>query len=125
MEIKYKIWIEKDGKAAFGGGRHDLFKAVEECGSLHSAAKKLHMSYRAAWGRVKESEKRSNLKLVEMHSRGEGMHMTPEAKQIMKRYADLKKKMDSLMEKYGSTVIINGEKDRKSPDKNSKKKRAL
>lgn len=121
MEIKYKIWIEKNGKAAFGGGRHDLFAAIEESGSLLSAAKKLHMSYRAAWGRVKECEKRLNLKLVEMHSRGEGMHLTTEAKQIMKRYSDLKNKIDALMGKYGSTVVLNGGQEGKPSDKRGKR----
>ena len=30
MEIKYKIWIEKDGKVVFGRGRDDILKAIDE-----------------------------------------------------------------------------------------------
>jgi molybdate transport system regulatory protein len=41
MEIKYKIWLEKDGKVVFGHGREELFQAIDECRSLNAAAKKL------------------------------------------------------------------------------------
>ena len=41
MEIRYKIWLEKDGKVIFGQGREKLFEAIEECHSLNAAAKKL------------------------------------------------------------------------------------
>ena len=56
MEIKYKIWIEKNGKVVFGKGRDNILKAIDEQRSLNAAAKKLEMSYRAAWGRLKASE---------------------------------------------------------------------
>ena len=55
MEIKYKIWIEKDGKVVFGKGRDDILSCIEDTRSLNAAAKKLKMSYRAAWGRLKAS----------------------------------------------------------------------
>lgn len=45
MEIKYKIWIEEDGKVLFGRGRDDILKAVEDRKSLNAAVKKLEMSY--------------------------------------------------------------------------------
>jgi len=65
MEIKYKIWLEKDGKVIFGHGREELLQAVAECHSLNAAAKKLNMSYRAAWGRLRASEDRLGIKLIE------------------------------------------------------------
>ena len=64
MEIKYKIWIEKDGKVVFGRGRDDILKAIDEQRSLNAAAKKLEMSYRAAWGRLKASQERMGMRLV-------------------------------------------------------------
>ena len=41
MEIKYKVWIEKNGKVVFGKGRDDILKAIDEQRSLNAAAKKL------------------------------------------------------------------------------------
>ena len=55
MEIKHKLWLERDGHVIFGPGREGMLKAIEECHSLSAAAKKLRMSYRAAWGRLKAS----------------------------------------------------------------------
>ena len=39
MEIKFKIWLEKDGHALFGEGRDQLLKAIDECHGLYGAAK--------------------------------------------------------------------------------------
>lgn len=76
IKLKYKIWLEKEGQVLFGHGREALLKAIEECESLNAAAKKLNMSYRAAWGRLKASEERMGCKLVE-RQRGKRMHLTP------------------------------------------------
>lgn len=64
MEIKYKIWIEKDGRVLFGHGRDDILQTIDGERSLNAAAKKLGMSYRAAWGRLRASEERLGIKLV-------------------------------------------------------------
>ena len=104
MDIKYKIWLEEDGKTIFGAGRYELLFAIDECGSLHMAAKKLHLSYRAAWGRLKASEKRLNIKLVEVSTREGGMRLTPAAREIMKGYSNLQKKIDTLIKKTGKVT---------------------
>lgn len=92
MEIKHKIWLEKDGKVIFGSGRYELFKAIEESHSLNAAAKKLNMSYRAAWGRVKASEERLGIKLVE-RAQGKGMYLTDKAVVLLKQFDQLEEKM--------------------------------
>ena len=48
MEIKYKIWIEKNGKVVFGKGRDNIFKAIDEQHSLNVAAiEKLFMKIKS------------------------------------------------------------------------------
>lgn len=98
MEIKHKIWVENDGKTIFGPGRDILFKAIDECHSLNAAAKKLGMSYRAAWGRVKASERRLGMKLVVNETGRTGMHLTEEAKGLIRRFDQLDEKISSLLE---------------------------
>lgn len=98
MEVKYKIWLEKDGKVIFGHGREDLLRAIEEYGSLNAAAKKLGMSYRAAWGRLKASEERLGVKLVETHPHEKGMHLTLEGKLLLDRYSRLEEEIRSYMD---------------------------
>lgn len=97
MEIKYKIWIEKDGRVLFGRGRGDILTAIEDERSLNAAAKKLEMSYRAAWGRLKASEERMGMKLVEIDSTGKGMHLTVRAKAIIDRFEKLEKDVEGLL----------------------------
>lgn len=98
MEIKHKFWLEKNGKVVFGPGRDVLFKAIDECHSLNAAAKKLDMSYRAAWGRVKASEERLGIKLVTTEPGRTGMHLTEEARKMIHRFDQLDKAISSLLE---------------------------
>ena len=103
MEIKHKIWLEKDGKVIFGSGRYELFKAIEESHSLNAAAKKLNMSYRAAWGRVKASEERLGIKLVE-RAQGKGMYLTDEAAKLFKQFDQLEQKTGIFLQKAGRAL---------------------
>jgi molybdate transport system regulatory protein len=97
MEIKYKIWIEKDGKVLFGKGRDNILKAVAEQHSLNAAAKKLDMSYRAAWGRLKASEERMGMNLVEINVREKSMQLTAKAKAIIDRFEILEQDVEVLL----------------------------
>jgi molybdate transport system regulatory protein len=97
MEIKYKIWIEKNGKVVFGKGRDDILKAVDEQRSLNAAAKKLEMSYRAAWGRLKASEERMGMKLVEIGVKDKSMQLTQKARAIIDRFEKLEKDVEKLL----------------------------
>lgn len=97
MEIKYKIWIEKDGKVLFGKGRNEILKAVEDRKSLNAAVKKLEMSYRAAWGRLKASEERMGFKLVDHGPKEKSVHLTPEARAIIHRWDRLKSEVEVLL----------------------------
>jgi molybdate transport system regulatory protein len=99
MEIKYKIWIEKDGKVLFGKGRDEILTAIQDTRSLNAAAKELKMSYRAAWGRLKASEERTGMKLVEVDPTERGMHLTEQAKAIMERFEKLDVDVKSLLTK--------------------------
>lgn len=90
MEVHVKLWIEEDGAVLFGEGRQELLQAVAESGSLAGAARKLSMSYRAAWGRLKASEKRLGFALVERSAEGRrAVQLTPKARRLMNRYQTL------------------------------------
>jgi molybdate transport system regulatory protein len=111
MEIKYKIWIEKDGKVIFGHGREELFQAIDECHSLNAAAKKLGMSYRAAWGRLRASEERLGVKLVESDAAKKGMTLTPAAKGLLEKFRRLEKDADAYLQKTSRelSALLNGD----------------
>jgi len=100
MEIKLKVWLEKDGHIVFGKGRDRLLRAIDECKSLSAAVKKIDMTYRGAWGRLKASEERLNIRLVEPH--GKGMRLTPEGKALLEEYDRLLADLDSLVNRSAS-----------------------
>ena len=100
MEIKHKLWLEKNGRVIFGPGRFELLEAIEECRSLSAAAKKLRMSYRAAWGRLRASEDRLGIPLVELTDNRQGMRLTAEAKKLRDAFVELEKRIDVLLEEY-------------------------
>ena len=98
MEIKYKVWFEKDGKVIFGSGRRELLRAVDMYNSLNAAAKHLNMSYRAAWGRLRASEERLGIKLAEAHPSGRALHLTEEARALLNKFDKLERKIHDLVQ---------------------------
>lgn len=96
MEIKQKIWIEEKGKVIFGQGRYELLKAVEECRSLQAAAKKMQMSYRAAWGKLKASETRLGIRLVE-NEPGKPMQLTEKAKILLALFEEIDGEVSAIL----------------------------
>lgn len=97
MEIKHKIWIEKNGKVIFGPGRDDILKALDEEKSLNAAAKKLGMSYRAAWGRLKASEERVGTELVQSGKVRKSLEPTERARAIIDRFERLERDVEALL----------------------------
>jgi molybdate transport system regulatory protein len=102
MKVKFKIWFEESGGVAFAEGRRMLLEAVNRLGSLNAAAKELGMSYRAAWGKIKATEKALGIKLLEVTTGGKGgggATLTPEAKELISKYQKYTDRMTLLMEK--------------------------
>ena len=100
MKIRYKIWLERNEKTIFGKGREELLRSIDELHSLYAAAKKLNMSYRAAWGRLKASEARLGLKLTCSDGQGRGMHLTPEARELLEKFDRLEHDVESFLDDY-------------------------
>ena len=102
MKAKFKIWLEEKGGVAFAEGRKMLLESIERLGSLNAAAKELGMSYRAAWGKIKATEKVLGIRLLKVATGGKGgggATLTPEAKELISKYKQFNDKMASLMEK--------------------------
>ncbi|HOO47269.1 MAG TPA: LysR family transcriptional regulator [Deltaproteobacteria bacterium] len=107
MEFGYKIWIEKDGDNVFGMGIYHLLSLVEETGSLHKAAQELKMSYRAAWGKVRDYEKRMGAPLLEKGRHGRtGAHLTPQCKLLMEHFKRIMEEMEKLVASGPLTDLI-------------------
>jgi len=89
LELRYKIWIEKDGKKVFGDGPLDILHRVERTGSLRQAAAEINMSYSLAWNLIKGLEERLGFKLLKRKVGGEGgggSEITQVATELMTKF---------------------------------------
>ena len=80
------IWLETADGMLLGLGRIQLLELVEELGSLSKAATAMGMSYRAAWGRMKQTETVLGEPLVERSGPKKGFSLTPLGHEIVKLF---------------------------------------
>lgn len=106
MEIRYKVWLDCDGKA-FGEGPYELLQRVASLGSLHRAAADMNMSYRKAWLLLGSIEKRLGITLLDRTVggvSGGGSKLTREARLFMRRYEkfrrDVEKSLQRIYDKH-------------------------
>ena len=87
LKVRSKFWIvDEQGRPLFGQGRRIILEKIEELGSIKAAAEELKMSYRAVWGKIKATEERMGIKLVEATpggGRNRGTSLTPAARQLL------------------------------------------
>ena len=89
LEVRSKIWIERDGDVVLSEWRVELLEAIDAHGSLSRAAEALDVPYRTAWERVKATEAELGVRLLESESGGAdggGSRLTPEAREFCRRF---------------------------------------
>ncbi|MFH1799040.1 MAG: LysR family transcriptional regulator [Candidatus Omnitrophota bacterium] len=112
MNIKSKIWLEKDNKMVFGAGKSLILKAIKETGSINQAAKKLNMSYRHAWSYIRSIEKRLNKELVTKIKGGQGgggAVLTPYAARLLQTFDKLERDIISIANKKFKALFLSDE----------------
>jgi molybdate transport system regulatory protein len=83
---RVKVWLELDGRYAFGLGLSAILQAVDRAGSIKHAAADLGKSYRHVWGRLKEAERALGRPLVEAQVGGRSSRrsaLTAEGRQLV------------------------------------------
>ncbi|MBI5289015.1 MAG: LysR family transcriptional regulator [Chloroflexi bacterium] len=101
MEPRAKVWLEQDGKLVLSDYRVQLLRLIEESGSLSDAAQAMGLSYRRAWGKVKEIEHNLGVKLLESAAGGPGgggSRLTPEARRLVEQYDRFRKAAEADLE---------------------------
>jgi len=99
--LKYQINLETvDEEKILDWEGFGLLNAISETRSLSSAAAGMNMSYRKAWGIIREVEERLGFNLVEKYRGGaEGGHteLTQEGKELMNAYNELTDQFNTSM----------------------------
>jgi len=97
LRVKSKVWLEAGGRMIFSDGRLELLEAVDELGSLARAARRLGMSYRAAWGLLKVTERALGVALLAVRiggHHGGGAALTREARELVRRFRRVKRQVN-------------------------------
>jgi molybdate transport repressor ModE-like protein len=101
---RIKVWLERDGRYAFGLGVAEILQAVERAGSIKQAAGDLGKSYRHVWGRLKQAERVLGRPLVEARVGGQGSQrssLTPEARRLAAAFLALRGRMaEAVQEEF-------------------------
>lgn len=98
----------KDDEFILGEGRAELLKHIEETGSISSAADRMDMSYRHAWGIIQEMENSIEEDLVRTQRGGneeKGSVLTPAGKQLISDYAAMKKEHKETVYRNPSLTV--------------------
>ena len=94
IHLHTKFWLETEEGYIFGEGPFQLLHRISECGTLSGAASEMRMSYRHAWGAIKEVENKMGISILKTHKGGTqgggGAELTEEAKELVSRYLHLK-----------------------------------
>jgi molybdate transport system regulatory protein len=101
MKPKLKVWVTF-GELKFGDGRARLLQAIDEHGSLRKAAEVFEMSYRNAWGYLRELERTAGFKFVERAPGGphSGMRLTEAGRLFLRRYRKFRSGLDETVARH-------------------------
>ena len=70
LGVKAKFWLTFGPQTLFGDGKADLLEAVDRLGSLRRAAASMSMSYRYAWGLLRELDTAAGFPFLEHSGSG-------------------------------------------------------
>jgi molybdate transport system regulatory protein len=104
--IRLRVWIEQDNETYLGIGSTLLLQHIERLGSLRKAAEELGMSYRRAWGKLKNAEERIGHPLVEkVRGQGQRFTLSPYGRDLMDKFLHFYLDVEDYAAKRASEVM--------------------
>jgi molybdate transport system regulatory protein len=100
MKPKLRVWVTFSDTVKFGQGRAALLRLIDELGSIRQAVEQFEMSYRNAWGYLRELERAAGFRLLERQrggGRAAGARLTPEGREFLDRYDRFERDLESSM----------------------------
>lgn len=101
LQIKGRVWIEREGKTYLSWGRVVLLERIEEYGSVSAAAKSMQMSFSHAWHLIEDMNALAPEPLVEKQvggRRGGGAWLTDAGKRAIEDFAQLVRRFQGWIE---------------------------
>ena len=100
MRFKLKVWVVFGDHVKFGDGRAELLELIDELGSIKQAVHRFGMSYRNAWGYLRELERAAGFKFLERSPGGgpaSGTRLTRKGKDFLARYRRFRRGADEIL----------------------------
>jgi molybdate transport system regulatory protein len=97
VKPKLKVWVVFGDRVKFGDGRAELLERIEGLGSLKQAVAGMGMSYRAAWGYLRELERAAGFTFVVRHPGRVRTRLTPQGKRFLVRYRRFRRGLDDVV----------------------------
>jgi len=108
MKPKCRIWVTFGERVKLGDGRAHLLELIDELGSLSKAVARIGMSYRNAWGYLRDLEKAAGFKLLERRpggGPGTGMRLTKRGKEFLVRYWRFRQQVEAVVDRRFTRVF--------------------
>jgi len=97
----FKLWLETDEGMVFGPGLYRLLSKILEAGTLKASAEGLGMSYRFAWGLIRNAEDKIGQPLVTSHKGGRhgggGVELTEVGRQFLEEFSHVELILNELL----------------------------
>ncbi len=104
--LRLRVWIEQENEIYIGIGSTLLLQHIEKLGSLRKAAEALGMSYRRAWGKLKNAEQRIGQPLVEKtRGKGQRFNLSPFGKELMEKFLQFYLDVEEYATKRAEEVL--------------------
>jgi molybdate transport repressor ModE-like protein len=107
LRPKYKFWLETVDGYVFGEGTFELLQGIREKGSLTASAQDLQMSYRHAWGIIKQMEKNLGQPVLVTYKGGRhgggGAKLTPISERLLTTYLKYTKLLNQTINYFDKT----------------------
>lgn len=105
LKFKSSHWIvDEHDNIILGKGRMEILENIEKTGSINQAAKMMNMSYKAAWSKIKATEKHLNTTIVHA-DRKEGSHLSRQGKELLEKFRLLKKECMAVDDKLFNNIF--------------------
>ena len=101
FQLYSRFWIKNSkGEDIIGNGKVRLLEAVDLTNSISAAAKEMGMSYRKAWGDIKNVEDNLGFKITEKVRGGKdggGTVLSDKGKKFIKNYKLMQKELETAI----------------------------
>ena len=100
MKPRLKVWVTFDKNVKLGDGRARFLQTIDELGSIKKAVVAMGMSYRNAWGYLRDLERAVGFKLLERRTGpAGGTHLTPQGRAFLDRFWRFRQGLDEVVDR--------------------------